>query len=199
MSIEKGREYFRQFGMEDRVQEFEVSSATVELAAQALGVEGARIAKTLSFMVGEQPILILMAGDVKVDNSKYKGFFHTKAKMMSPEQLEEYVGHQIGGVCPFGIKDGVEVYLDESMKRFETVFPAVGSSNSAIELTIPELEKYSNYKEWVDVSKMASATPARLMGLSDRGTLEVGKRADIVVLNKDFYVKNIIFKGEKVK
>ena len=153
MSIEKGREYFRQFGMEDRVQEFKVSSATVELAAHALGVDGARIAKTLSFMVGEQPILILMAGDVKVDNSKYKGFFHTKAKMMSPEQLEEYVGHQIGGVCPFGIKDGVDVYLDESMKRFETVFPAVGGSNSAIELTIEELEKYSNYKEWVDVSK----------------------------------------------
>ena len=153
MSIEKGREYFRQFGMEDRVQEFKVSSATVELAAHALGVEGARIAKTLSFMVGEQPILILMAGDVKVDNSKYKGFFHTKAKMMSPEQLEEYVGHQIGGVCPFGIKDGVEVYLDTSMKRFQTVFPAVGVSNSAIELTIEELEKYSNYKEWVEVSK----------------------------------------------
>ena len=153
MSIEKGREYFRGFGIEDRVQEFSVSSATVELAAQALGVEGARIAKTLSFMVGEQPILILMAGDVKVDNSKYKGFFHAKAKMMSPEQLEEYVGHQIGGVCPFGIKDGVDVYLDESLKRFETVFPAVGGSNSAIELTIPELEKYSNYKEWVEISK----------------------------------------------
>ena len=153
MSIEKGREYFRQFNMEDRVQEFSVSSATVELAAQALGVEGARIAKTLSFMVGEQPILILMAGDVKVDNSKYKAQFHKKAKMMSPEQLEEFVGHQIGGVCPFGIKDGVEVYLDESMKRFTTVFPAVGSSNSAIELTIEELEKYSNYKEWIEVSK----------------------------------------------
>lgn len=157
MSIEKGREYFRQFGMEERVQEFDVSSATVELAAQALGVECARIAKTLSFMVGEQPILILMAGDVKVDNPKYKGFFHAKAKMMSPEQLEEYVGHQIGGVCPFGIKDGAEVYLDESLKRFTTVFPAVGSSNSAIELTIPELEKYSNYKEWIDVSKMLNA------------------------------------------
>ena len=153
MSIEKGRAYFAQFGMEDRVQEFSVSSATVELAAQALGVEGARIAKTLSFMVGEQPILILMAGDVKVDNPKYKAQFHTKAKMMSPDQLEEFVGHQIGGVCPFGIKDGVDVYLDESMKRFETVFPAVGGSNSAIELTIEELEKYSNYKEWVDVSK----------------------------------------------
>lgn len=153
MSIEKGREYFRQFGMEDRVQEFEVSSATVELAAQALGVEGARIAKTLSFMVGEQPVLILMAGDVKVDNPKYKAVFHTKAKMMTPEQLEEYVGHQIGGVCPFGIKDGVDVYLDESLKRFNTVFPACGSSNSAIELTIPQLEEFSNFKEWIDVSK----------------------------------------------
>lgn len=153
MSIEKGREYFRQFGMEDRVREFEVSSATVELAAQALGVEGARIAKTLSFMVGEQPVLILMAGDVKVDNPKYKAVFHTKAKMMTPEQLEEYVGHQIGGVCPFGIEDGVDVYLDESLKRFNTVFPACGSSNSAIELTIPQLEEFSNFKEWIDVSK----------------------------------------------
>ena len=153
MSIEKGREYFRQFGMEEKILEFSVSSATVELAAQALGVEGARIAKTLSFMVGEQPVLILMAGDVKADNPKYKAVFHTKAKMMTPEQLEEYVGHQIGGVCPFGIKDGVDVYLDESLKRFNTVFPACGSSNSAIELTIPELEKYSNFKEWIDVSK----------------------------------------------
>lgn len=153
MSIEKGREYFRQYGMEDRVREFEVSSATVELAAQALGVEGARIAKTLSFMVGEQPVLILMAGDVKVDNPKYKAVFHTKAKMMTPEQLEEYVGHQIGGVCPFGIKDGVDVYLDESLKRFNTVFPACGSSNSAIELTIPQLEEFSNFKEWIDISK----------------------------------------------
>lgn len=154
MSIEKGREYFRRFGMEDRVREFPVSSATVELAAQALGVEGARIAKTLSFTVGEQPILILMAGDVKVDNKKYKEKFHVKAKMMSAEQLDEFVGHKIGGVCPFGIKDGVDVYLDESLKRFETVFPAVGSSNSAIELTIPELEKYSNCKEWICISKM---------------------------------------------
>lgn len=153
MSIEKCKEYFKQFGIEKKILEFSVSSATVELAAQALGVEGARIAKTLSFMVGEQPILILMAGDVKADNSKYKAQFHTKSKMMSPEQLEEYVGHQIGGVCPFGIKDGVEVYLDISLKRFESVFPACGSSNSAIELTIPELEKYSNYKEWVEVSK----------------------------------------------
>lgn len=139
--------------MEQSVLEFSVSSATVELAAQALGVEGARIAKTLSFMVGEQPVLILMAGDVKVDNPKYKAVFHTKAKMMTPEQLEEYVGHQIGGVCPFGIKDGVDVYLDESLKRFNTVFPACGSSNSAIELTIPQLEEFSNFKEWIDVSK----------------------------------------------
>ena len=146
MSIEKGREYFRQFGMEEKILEFSVSSATVELAAQALGVEGARIAKTLSFMVDEQPVLILMAGDVKVDNPKYKAVFHTKAKMMTPEQLEEYVGHQIGGVCPFGIKDGVDVYLDESLKRFNTVFPACGSSNSAIELTIPQLEEFSNFK-----------------------------------------------------
>ena len=153
MSIEKGREYFRQFGMEEKILEFSVSSATVELAAQALGVEGARIAKTLSFMVGEQPVLILMAGDVKVDNPKYKAVFHTKAKMMTPEQLEEYVGHQIGGVCPFGIKDGVDVYLDESLKRFNTVFPACGSSNSAIELTIPQLEEFSSFKEWKDVSK----------------------------------------------
>lgn len=153
MSIEKCREYFKQFGMEEKVLEFSVSSATVELAAQALGCECARIAKTLSFMVGEQPVLILMAGDVKVDNPKYKAVFHTKAKMMTPDQLEEYVGHQIGGVCPFAIKDGVEVYLDESLKRFNTVFPACGSSNSAIELTIPQLEEYSNFKEWIDVSK----------------------------------------------
>lgn len=153
MSIEKAKEYFKQFGMEDKVLEFSVSSATVELAAQALGCEGARIAKTLSFMVGEQPVLILMAGDVKVDNPKFKAFFHTKAKMMSPEQLDEYVGHQIGGVCPFGIKDGVDVYLDESLKRFETVFPACGSANSAIELTVSQLERYSGCKEWIDVSK----------------------------------------------
>ena len=146
MSIEKCKEYFKQFGMEENILEFSVSSATVELAAQALGVEGARIAKTLSFMVDEQPVLILMAGDVKVDNPKYKAVFHTKAKMMTPEQLEEYVGHQIGGVCPFGIKDGVDVYLDESLKRFNTVFPACGSSNSAIELTIPQLEEFSNFK-----------------------------------------------------
>ncbi len=153
MSIELGRAYFRQYGMEERVLEFEVSSATVELAAQAVGCEPQRIAKTLSFMVGEQPILIVAAGDAKVDNPKYKAQFHAKAKMLTPEQAVALIGHAVGGVCPFGIKDGVEVYLDESLKRFETVFPACGSGNSAIELTIEELEKYSNSIAWIDVCK----------------------------------------------
>ena len=154
MSIEKVREYFRPFGMEERVLEFEVSSATVELAAVAVGCEPRRIAKTLSFMVGETPILIVTAGDGKIDNPKYKAQFSTKAKMLTPDQAVELVGHAVGGVCPFAIKDGVEVYLDVSMKRFETVFPACGSSNSAIELTMEELEKYSrNFVAWVDVCK----------------------------------------------
>lgn len=153
MSIENAREYLKKYDIADKILEFSVSSATVELAALAIGCEGARICKSMSFMVGEQPVLILMAGDVKTDNSKFKAYFHTKAKMMTAEQLEQYVGHQIGGVCPFGIKDGVDVYLDESLKRFETVFPACGSSNSAIELTLPQLEMLSNFKEWIDVSK----------------------------------------------
>ena len=154
MSIEKVRAYFRSFGMEERVLEFEVSSATVELAAVAVGVEPARIAKTLSFMVGEKPVLIVTAGDGKIDNPKYKAQFSTKAKMLTPDQAVELVGHAVGGVCPFAIGDGVEVYLDVSMKRFETVFPACGSSNSAIELTMEELEKYScNFVAWVDVCK----------------------------------------------
>lgn len=153
MSIEIARAYFKKFDMDDRILEFEVSSATVELAAQAVGCEPERIAKTLSFMVDEQPILIIAAGDAKIDNPKYKATFHKKAKMMTPEELEKYVGHAIGGVCPFGIPEQVNVYLDKSLTRFETVFPACGSSNSAIELTIPELEKYSNFKEWVDVCK----------------------------------------------
>lgn len=154
MAIEKVREYFKQFNMENRVLEFEVSSATVELAAQALGVEGARIAKSMSFKVGEDAILIIAAGDVKIDNRKYKDTFHTKAKMLAFDEVEQYIGHAVGGVCPFAINDGVTVYLDESLKRFETVFPACGSSNSAIELTIPEMEKYSGYKEWVNVCKI---------------------------------------------
>ena len=153
MAIEKVRMYFREQGIEDRVQEFDVSSATVELAAEALHCAPQRIAKTLSFMVGEQAILIVAAGDVKIDNAKYKARFGKKAKMLSPEEVETLVGHAVGGVCPFAVNEGVEVYLDVSLKRFETVFPACGSANSAIEFTISELEKYSGYVSWVDVCK----------------------------------------------
>ena len=153
MSIEKVRAYFRSVGMEDRVMEFPVSSATVELAAQALGCEGKRIVKTLSFSVNGTPILICAAGDAKVDNAKYKARFGAKAKMLSHEDAATLIGHAVGGVCPFAVKEGVQVYLDVSMKRFETVFPAAGSSNSAIELTIPEMETYSGFSDWVDVCK----------------------------------------------
>lgn len=153
MAIEKVREYFKTFGMEDRILEFDVSSATVDLAAQAVGCEPERIAKTLSFMLPDGPILIVAAGDAKIDNRKFKDQFHTKAKMLTPDEVVELVGHAIGGVCPFGINEGVTVYLDESLKRFEAVFPACGSSNSAIELTIPDLEKYSGYSAWIDVCK----------------------------------------------
>ena len=154
MSIERGRAYFRALGIEDRVQEFDVSSATVELAAQALGVEGARIAKTLSFKTENSCILILAAGDARIDNRKFKDRFHFKAKMPSAEEVLEMVGHPVGGVCPFGINDGINVYLDESLKRFETVFPAVGSGNSAIELNLEELYTYSKALEWIDVCKL---------------------------------------------
>ncbi|MBE6685657.1 MAG: YbaK/EbsC family protein [Ruminococcaceae bacterium] len=153
MSIERVRSYFSQFNIETRILEFEESSATVELAAKAAGTEPARIAKTMSFWVDDAVILILLAGDAKIDNSKYKAQFHTKAKMLSFDEVEPNIGHGVGGVCPFGINEGIKVYLDISMKRFETVFPAAGSSNSAIELTIDELESYSNAKEWIDVSK----------------------------------------------
>lgn len=153
MAIDKVRAYFRQFGMEDRVREFEVSSATVELAAQALNCEPRRIAKTLSFLVEDKPILIVAAGDAKIDNHSYKAQFATKAKMLTPEQVDALVGHGVGGVCPFAVNEGVAVYLDQSLKRFETVFPACGSASSAIELTIPELERYSGYTAWVDVCK----------------------------------------------
>ena len=153
MSIEKVRAFFREKGIEDRVQEFPVSSATVELAARALGVEGKRIAKTLSFLVGDQCVLIVAAGDAKVDNAKFKAQFHTKAKMLPHDLVPEYVGHAVGGVCPFAVKEGVAVYLDESLRRFETVFPACGSSNSAIELTIPELMAYADTDAWIDVCK----------------------------------------------
>ena len=153
MSIEKVKTYFASFGMEGRILEFPVSSATVELAAQALNCEGCRIVKTLSFNVNGKAILICAAGDAKVDNAKYKARFGAKAKMLSHEDAATMIGHAVGGVCPFAVNEGVEVYLDESIKRFETVFPAAGSSNSAIELTIPELEKYSNFTAWVDVCK----------------------------------------------
>lgn len=153
MSVDKVKKYFSQYGMDSRILEFDGSSATVDLAAAALNCEPGRIAKTLSFMVQDTPILIVSAGNVKIDNAKYKAFFGKKAKMLTADQVMELVGHAVGGVCPFAIKDGVTVYLDASLKKYETVFPACGSSNSAIELTIEEMEKYSGYKEWVDVCK----------------------------------------------
>ena len=161
MAIEKVKEFFKQFGMEDRVQEFVVSSATVDLAAAAVGCEPCRIAKTLSFMTEEGPILIVAAGDAKIDNPKYKAQFHTKAKMLTPDEAVELVGHAVGGVCPFAVNDGVRVYLDKSMRRFESVFPAAGSANSAIELTLPELEKYSGAQGWIDVCKGWDQLPDR--------------------------------------
>lgn len=153
MSIERVKAYFASVGLADRVREFDVSSATVELAALALGCEGKRIAKTLSFMGPAGPLLVVAAGDARIDNAKFKAQFGLKAKMLTPEQAVELVGHAVGGICPFAVNEGVEVWLDESLKRFETVFPACGSSNSAIELTIPELEKYAAPKGWVDVCK----------------------------------------------
>lgn len=154
MSIEKVREYFKKNNMENRIKEFEVSSATVELAAKAVNCEPARIAKTLSFKIDEKPILIVVAGDAKIDNHKYKERYGKKAKMLTHEEVLNLIGHPVGGVCPFAINDGVEVYLDESLKRFKTIYPACGSSNSAIELSIEELEKYSNYSSWVNVCKI---------------------------------------------
>lgn len=153
MSIEKVKKYFEKYGIENRILEFDVSSATVELAAAALGCLPEKIAKTLSFSVADAPILIVAAGDAKVDNAKFKSKFGVKAKMLPADTVETLIGHSVGGVCPFGINNGVRVFLDESLKRFETVFPACGSSNSAIELSIPELEKYSGYEEWIDVCK----------------------------------------------
>ena len=154
MAIEKVRGYFKQFGIEDRIQEFSVSSATVELAAKALGCKPEKIAKSMSFSVDGKPIIIVCAGDAKIANPKYKLQFNTKAKMLAFDEVEEKIGHAVGGVCPFALNDGVDVYLDESLKRFDTVYPACGSSNSAIGLTIEELEKYSNFKKWVDVCKL---------------------------------------------
>ncbi|MCF0229033.1 MAG: YbaK/EbsC family protein [Parasporobacterium sp.] len=152
MAFDKASEYLEKKGYKDRVMQFEVSSATVELAAEAVGTDPARIAKSLTFMVDEKPVMILCAGDAKVNNSKFKGFFHTKAKMLTPEQVHDLIGHDIGGVCPFGINEGVTVYLDESLKRFDIVYPACGSSSSAVRLSIPELEEVSGFTQWADVT-----------------------------------------------
>ena len=158
MSIQRVREYLEQFGAAERIREFPVSTATVELAAQAAGVEPGRIAKTLSFKLEEErTLLIVAAGDAKVDNGKYKSTFGGKARMLTAQEAEERIGHAVGGVCPFGVKEGVEVYLDRSLERFATVLPAAGSSNSCIELTLPELEKFSGARGWVDVCKLPQA------------------------------------------
>ena len=154
MSFEQAKAYLDKLGYNDRIQTFDVSSATVALAAVALGTQEARIAKSLTFLVDEKPIMIISAGDVKIDNSKYKHYFHTKAKMLTREQVNNLVGHEIGGVCPFGIKDGVDVYLDVSLKQFDYIYPACGSSNSAVKLTPDELEMLSNSIAWKDVCKI---------------------------------------------
>lgn len=155
MAIEKVKEYFKAFGMDDKILEFDVSSATVELAAKALGVDGQRIAKTMSFKLKDgSSILVVCAGDVKIDNAKFKHTFGTKAKMLTPDEVAAEIGHMVGGVCPFAVPDNIKTYIDSSIDRFETVFPACGSSNSAIELTPEELFKYSNAADKVDVCKI---------------------------------------------
>lgn len=153
MTIQKVRAYFKQFGLEDRISEFEDSSATVLLAAERLGVAPQRIAKTLSFMVGEEAVLIVAAGDAKIDNPKYKAMFQTKAKMLKGDEVEQFTGYGIGGVCPFDNPEGVKKYMDVSLKRFETVFPAAGTANSSVELTPEELFGYAKADAWVDLCK----------------------------------------------
>ena len=153
MSLEKARAHLARFGMDNRILEFDTSSATVELAAQAVGCEPARIAKTLSFLVEDHCVLIVAAGDARIDNGKFKSFFHTKARMPAADQVEALVGHAVGGVCPFGVGPCVTVYLDQSLRRFDTVYPACGSANSAIELTLDELERCSGSLAWIDVCK----------------------------------------------
>lgn len=153
MSLIRAKEYLKKYNLDNNILEFDTSSATVELAAKAIGCEPSQIAKTLSFLVNDNPILIVAAGDVKVDNSKYKQQFEVKAKMIDKEQVENLIGHAVGGVCPFGINDGVKVYLDSSLKRLDTIYPACGSSNSAIKLTLQELEKITNYPEWIEICK----------------------------------------------
>ena len=153
MSLEKAKEHLKKYNLDNKVMEFKNSSATVTEAANTIGCQEGEIAKTLSFIVEDKPILIVTTGDSKIDNSKFKGKFHTKAKMIAFDQVEELIGHAVGGVCPFGINDNVDVYLDESLKKYDTIYPACGSSNSAVKLTIKELERASNYKDWIDVCK----------------------------------------------
>lgn len=153
MSFERAKKAIEKYNLGDKILVFEESSATVKEAAIAVGVSEGEIAKTLSFYVDEKPILILAAGDVKIDNAKYKHFFGKKAKMIPHDEVEEVIGHQVGGVCPFGINPGIDVYLDVSLKEYEYVYPACGTANSAVKLSIEELEKCSLYKEWVDVCK----------------------------------------------
>lgn len=153
MSLKRAKEYLKEFGFEDRVMEFPISSKTVKEAAIAIGCMEEEIGKTLSFLVGDKPILIVVAGTSKIDNHKYKEEFSVKAKMVPVEMLSEIIGHEAGGVCPFGINDGVAVYLDKSLKKIENVYPACGSSNSGVKLTVDELERISNIKGWVDVCK----------------------------------------------
>jgi prolyl-tRNA editing enzyme YbaK/EbsC (Cys-tRNA(Pro) deacylase) len=160
MSIETARAHFRKYGIEDRVLELDFSSATVELASRTLRVQPARISKTLAFRTPRGCMLVICSGDTRVDNRKFRDYFGIKAKMLLPEEVNEMVGHSVGGVCPFGIKEGIPVYLDESLLRFDTVFPAAGSSNSAIELTIDELFKYSGARGWVDVCRVPEETSA---------------------------------------
>ena len=159
MSIQKCRDYFRALGLEDRIQEFDVSSATVELAAQAVGCPPERIAKTLSFLVDDKCVLIVAAGDAKIDNPKFKAQFHTKAKMLTPEQVVDFTGHAVGGVCPFALPEESEttVYLDRSLQRFSLVYPAAGSSNSAVALSLDELDRCAHSAGWIDVCKNWSA------------------------------------------
>ena len=153
MSYERARQYLEEKGFADRIRLFEVSSATVELAAKAVGTEPGRIAKSLTFKVEDKPVMILTAGDVKIDNAKYRHFFHAKAKMLTYDEVEPLIGHAVGGVCPFGIEPGVTVYLDDSLKRYDVVYPACGTDNSAVELSIADLEACSGYREWIDVCK----------------------------------------------
>lgn len=153
MAIDKVKQYFNSLGIDNRIQEFDVSSATVELAAKALNCEPNHIAKSLTFMINETPVLIVVAGNMKIDNAKFKNEFHTKAKMLKPNEVEQLIGHQVGGVCPFAINENVQVYLDISLKEYQYVYPACGSSNSAIKLTVDELAKYSKFKRWIDVCK----------------------------------------------